>query len=921
MSKSCNCLSETCSCTKLQNEPGLDALSYRVSTYGKSRDRMFKLISQTAFEYTDLNDPTASIKTGAAPLANLTTRDTGDLSIALIDSWAIACDVLSFYQERIINEGYLRTATERRSVLELAREIGYELAPGVSASTYLAYIVESSPLSPRVVTVPKGSAVQSVPQKEEAPQTFEVSEDTEVRVNWNAVVPQMSTRQVLAPGLSIVLIEGPVSLVARGDFLLIQPEGANPLEVRKVLENTFVSETNTTTLQLEPIANPTPYTPPLISGAQFAPSYRDFDLFNFIEESTLQGQITERGLNYEELELVAQESRDAMIHPAPGVIPSKKGDLPVGVYIFKYRTNNFGHNAPPYETLPGNLRLIATNAGGKPIDEAGNLVSPRFKNGTYDACSISMKYDIAWPSKVDFYLERSIPDLRIGEPILLQNSAELPKAFQITKLSEDSVAEYMMSGKSTGVNVVSLPESIKNDSTKFLLRTTTILAGASSLQLAVSPILDDIAAGVTKITLDTMITGLRVGNVLAITGEAVEQPGVIRVELATIKLVTHQLGLTTVEFEDPLQNGYIRSTVRMNANLVPANHGATVPDEILGSGDASKIHQSFSLKKKPLTYISSSDPSGSTSTLEVRVNGVLWRQVRSLYSSGPNDKVYCVQISDDGVVSVKFGDGKRGSRLPTGTYNIVARYREGIGTAGLVPATTLTLPKRKPLGIRSIANPTDATGGVDPESRDEARTNAPSTVLTMERIVSRKDLEDFARAFAGVGKSSAVEVNNKQTQLLLLTVGSSEEGPFDLTSEAFKNLTSAIKLATEPSFRVQILTYAPKQFEVDADVQIDAAYVAADVIATVKSALTAAFNFSQRQFGESVSLAEVMATIQRVPGVLMVDINILGYSLATATTAPRLLEAKKVEWAATGSQMAELLTINPYGLQIREVKP
>ena len=48
---------------------------------------------------------------------------------------ACACvaDVLGFYQERIANEGYLRTATERRSVLELARTIGYELKPGVAA--------------------------------------------------------------------------------------------------------------------------------------------------------------------------------------------------------------------------------------------------------------------------------------------------------------------------------------------------------------------------------------------------------------------------------------------------------------------------------------------------------------------------------------------------------------------------------------------------------------------------------------------------------------------------------------------------------------------------------------------------------------------------------------------------------------------
>ena len=55
-------------------------------------------------------------------------------------------DVLTFYGERIATESYLRTATERRSILELARLIGYELKPGVAASTLVAFTVEDPPV-------------------------------------------------------------------------------------------------------------------------------------------------------------------------------------------------------------------------------------------------------------------------------------------------------------------------------------------------------------------------------------------------------------------------------------------------------------------------------------------------------------------------------------------------------------------------------------------------------------------------------------------------------------------------------------------------------------------------------------------------------------------------------------------------------
>ena len=57
---------------------------------------------------------------GIYSLSALTTRESDDPAIALLDAWAVAGDVLTFYQERIANEGYLRTATERRSIRELA---------------------------------------------------------------------------------------------------------------------------------------------------------------------------------------------------------------------------------------------------------------------------------------------------------------------------------------------------------------------------------------------------------------------------------------------------------------------------------------------------------------------------------------------------------------------------------------------------------------------------------------------------------------------------------------------------------------------------------------------------------------------------------------------------------------------------------
>src|ERR1035441_4575129 len=127
----CGCCGTPPSPPAIENRPGLPALSYRLGTHASFFERM---VAELAIQ--PVPDNPAS-----RPLAPLSTRSTGDPAIALLDAWATVADVLTFYQERIANEGYLRTATERRSVLELAREIGYELKPGVAASADLAFTV------------------------------------------------------------------------------------------------------------------------------------------------------------------------------------------------------------------------------------------------------------------------------------------------------------------------------------------------------------------------------------------------------------------------------------------------------------------------------------------------------------------------------------------------------------------------------------------------------------------------------------------------------------------------------------------------------------------------------------------------------------------------------------------------------------
>lgn len=193
MKETCGCCAGTEKLTPARtgNRPGLDSLAYRVGTHATFLATMKARLSNMAIE-----PPPGDQSAPAHPLAGLTARDGSDFSIALLDGWATVADVLTFYQERIANEGYLRTATERRSVLELARLVGYALRPGVAATTYLAFNIDDN--FKETAVLDPGVRAQSVPGPGEQPQSFETVEPLLARAEWNALRPRVKQPQTLA---------------------------------------------------------------------------------------------------------------------------------------------------------------------------------------------------------------------------------------------------------------------------------------------------------------------------------------------------------------------------------------------------------------------------------------------------------------------------------------------------------------------------------------------------------------------------------------------------------------------------------------------------------------------------------------------------------------------------------------------------
>ncbi|MBI3900076.1 MAG: putative baseplate assembly protein [Gammaproteobacteria bacterium] len=186
------------------NRPGLSAIVYRAGTYATFLETMIARLSTLALDVP--MTPGSATLTRVRPLAALTTREPSDPSIALLDAWAIVADVLTFYQERIANEGYLPTAVERRSIVELAKLIGYRLRPGVSASVSLAF---NAALDFNGV-IPQGTRAQSIPSTGESAQYFETSDNLPARDTWNLLAPRVRRPQLITPPTSFFNVSEPI---------------------------------------------------------------------------------------------------------------------------------------------------------------------------------------------------------------------------------------------------------------------------------------------------------------------------------------------------------------------------------------------------------------------------------------------------------------------------------------------------------------------------------------------------------------------------------------------------------------------------------------------------------------------------------------------------------------------------------------
>ena len=1050
--KTCGCTTGTCGCCQgtqpitpvdETNRPGLSAIRYRVGTQAAFLETMkARLASMT------VDVPGADAKTiqTYAPLLGLTTRNTDDAAIALLDGWATVADVLTFYQERIANEGYLRTALQRRSVLELGRLVGYTLRPGVSASVYLAFTLDPNQTNP--VDIPAGTAAQSVPGPNELPQTFETSAELTTQMAWNDLEPRMTHPQRITAATKTVYFKGTTTNLKANDVLLFEGPGLHQVRYVATVSPDFANSLTRVTLQdTVSAAGGAAVSAPLQPDTTKSGLNAFGELNALVKPLTLAPSLQPRGPAFLPRTLADcfDPGKDTLpqvlsvLNPgAASTLYSAWANLPpsaaqaVQIFAFRVKAAPFGSTAPLRAvkdpttglvtgtvewqisgTVALRVEFLARGNSSVGVERDGKLQQAKVElsatappqtfplgrdsvtvtvritppgtvfytfdfgplgqivvsSDTQGFASVTVdqdtapplpaagqttkhttdRYDLTMSSGADNQLKVVVSLLPPGprevmfldtqyDSILPQTPAVIVRpdprdpgnsaatvtyVREITAVRAISKADYGITGKSTQLNLRG-PWLTAFDTDLSVLRGTTVYAQAEALAPADAPCQADVQGG--QIELGQLYDGLKSGRWIIVSGErtdikdanGVVVTGVNASELIMVssvkqgpnnKLPGDAIHSTLVLATPGLAYHYKRATVTIYGNVAPATDGGT-KKETLGGGDGTQTFQTFTLKQPPLTFVSAPTPAGVVSTLQVFVNNLQWQETDTLAGLAPTDRNFMTQIDDGGTPSVSFGDGVQGARLPTGTGNVQAVYRSGIGESGNVLAGQISSLVSSPLGVKSVINPLPATGGADPEDAAQAQGNVPLAVMALDRLVSVQDYADFSRTFAGIGKANAQRLSDGHREVVHVTIAGANDIPIDKTSDLYKNLVAALHQFGDPDLPIQVDPRELVVLAISARVRLAADYQWDSVAAAVRAALVSYFGFQNRALGQSACLCEAISLIQNVPGVAYVDVDdFRGLSESTIT---RLGNAAAATGQTDGSaQGQDLEVISP----------
>ncbi len=795
-------------------------------------------------------------------------------------AFARASHVLLEHLDAYANEATLRTATQWDNVRRLVEMLDYHPAPPSSATTCLAFLAKPG----QRATLQAGVLVKSQPKDGSTPVSFETTEPLDLDHELNELRPRAFDQSqepfAYAPAGSAYGAEFPLADALEGvsvGTLGVLVVSAGGLEAAMAVEVAAVSEAQ---LALSGAAPPAELPPPwLRHQVQLlcAPRFRATPELR--GDNTL---ILTAGHGLGEGDVVAWQAGSWRL----GRVLSTQGD----------RLQLSGSNLPAAgaslyraasalkQSLPGGAKTLLPPAGARQTasvwDANLNLIGAPSISQQKDSTGAVVLFDYvsATSYPVVYYVPAASPVASAlqASPQALEFQGSPPE------LSSGAWVYVRTENSSQAARIAAIQE--KPGSFELVLDpplgAVSFVAGGFESEARpldhdanTSPSSDlgqrSASFSVLPLALSSWPAQLTIGRrVLVVSSRRAQAATVADVDPSGFSIKI-QPALDDLETDaDEESSDYPRHDTRIYANVAAASHGETKPEKILGSGDATRSSQSFTLDVDDVAFLQdATQPSGVRAALELRVDGRVWQQVATLDDHGPDAAVYVVRVNTDGTLTLAFGDGEHGRRLPTGTNNVRALYRRGNGLSGNLAPYSLSKLQKPHAALERVLQPLPASGGNALEALTSLKENAPASALTLERAVSLSDFTHLAASHSAVWQARAFRLpassgRSERIDVVVVPAGGGPLGGLGVPLAAY------LQAHALPGVQVLVTRHEPVALAVQAMVRVKVAeYDPLLVQQAVLGALRSAFSVARARLGRALFLSDVVAVIEAVPGV------------------------------------------------------
>jgi Baseplate J-like protein len=800
------------------NPPGQPSISYRADDFtGFRRTLLRPLDSEAAL--------------------GLWRPSPGDLGLQALEWWAYLSDILTFYNERIANETYLRTAQFPSSISGLVAVLGYQPAPGLAATGQVAAVRgRSHPAEPLVL--PEGMQISSSATPGVPAQIFEVTSTSAFRgtTNVTAALPPDNNLDVSSSGgPASVLLAGKVTAAKPGDRLVLVASGWTGTD-----DNWSLATVNTVIPETDPgtgaVNTRVTFTSAAVWGT--APAATS----SSAASAATSSEAPSAGARLMESEQVARIGS--------GLTESLTG---AGSRLWWVKGRSPAPSAP--ETGPAtSYALLRPTASAALWSLGGDVISP--------SAAVS-------PTGSTANLSTTVRAIRPGDMVLFDGGSGAASVLAFVTTAQDQTGK------------MPFPEQLSPPAPDIIMPYTALALTSNDPAIVAGYSADPAAVSVRYgfRPVGTMIPS-PVGSLpslpteVSVPGTFALPAGVTRAFLvdtngsaALVGLAPGGTGTLVLTPAPSMPSTFalpLAAPFTLYLDLVPVARGVTVNSDLLGSGNAAVANQSFTLQKSPLTYLASG--AGWVSTLTVYVDGMKWTEVPTMYGQAPTAQVYVIERSPDQAATVRFGDGVNGARLTSGSGNVVATYRYGAGAAS-PPAGRLTTAINQQPNLASIQNPVAVSGGVDPQSPADVRANAPASVLSFGRAISAVDYEVVASQAPGVTQARAYWTfdTDRQRNLVKIYVNDDTGG--------VQAATQALAGADDPNRPVVVSAALPIDLSLSCTLVVDPSRQLDDVVAAATASISdpavGAFSPARMGIGQWLYRSYVEAALS-VPGVVAV---------------------------------------------------